>query len=209
MATLFDPGGFGCRDSRPPRGARRRSCSRGCAWCPRGAPERSMSHTRRCFGFPMPRAARVRSPFTDDASRCNTVAPAPRHRPPCLAALPRDNHLITPAGGDERPGETSGRNRPLWPSRWTRPVMPGGGFETRLIRGPAPRVLRKPSPKPRRRRASARKRRRGVSAASRMNRGAGRVCNRRRNSGGRIRTYDLRVMSPTSYQAALPRIGLA
>jgi hypothetical protein len=26
-----------------------------------------------------------------------------------------------------------------------------------------------------------------------------------RNSGGRIRTSDLRVMSPTSYQAALPR----
>ena len=26
------------------------------------------------------------------------------------------------------------------------------------------------------------------------------------NSGGRIRTCDLRVMSPTSYQAALPRI---
>ena len=26
-----------------------------------------------------------------------------------------------------------------------------------------------------------------------------------RNSGGRIRTYDLRVMSPTSYQTALPR----
>jgi hypothetical protein len=25
------------------------------------------------------------------------------------------------------------------------------------------------------------------------------------NSGGRIRTSDLRVMSPTSYQAALPR----
>ena len=25
------------------------------------------------------------------------------------------------------------------------------------------------------------------------------------NSGGRIRTYDLRVMSPTSYQTALPR----
>ena len=28
------------------------------------------------------------------------------------------------------------------------------------------------------------------------------------NSGGRIRTYDLRVMSPTSYQAALPRSRL-
>ncbi len=27
----------------------------------------------------------------------------------------------------------------------------------------------------------------------------------RLGSGGRIRTYDLRVMSPTSYQAALPR----
>ena len=26
------------------------------------------------------------------------------------------------------------------------------------------------------------------------------------NSGGRIRTYDLRVMSPTSFQTALPRV---
>ena len=38
-------------------------------------------------------------------------------------------------------------------------------------------------------------RRRGLSAASSVNRGAGRVCNRLGNSGGRIRTYDLRVMS--------------
>ena len=54
-----------------------------------------------------------------------------------------------------------------------------------------------------------RQRRRGLSAASFVNRGAGRVCNRPGNSGGRIRTCDLRVMSPTSYQTALPRSRVA
>src|SRR4029078_12019229 len=33
------------------------------------------------------------------------------------------------------------------------------------------------------------------------------VCVSKDGSGGRIRTYDLRVMSPTSYQAAPPRTG--
>jgi hypothetical protein len=38
-----------------------------------------------------------------------------------------------------------------------------------------------------------------------VNRAAGELRNRPFNSGGWIRTSDLRVMSPTSYQAALPR----
>src|SRR5262245_40777623 len=37
--------------------------------------------------------------------------------------------------------------------------------------------------------------------------GCRRIAEKRIGSGGRIRTYDLRVMSPTSYQTAPPRTG--
>ena len=171
---------------RSPRGALSRSCSRDCAWCPRGAPERSPLHASLCFGFSMPRVARVRASFTNNAMRCNTVGLAPRCRPPRLNALRRDNHLITPAGGHERLGETLARFGPLGSRRRPPPVMPRGRKRDpawrRVRRVPVP----KPSPELRRPGAGARKRRREVSAASLVNRGAGGVCNRRSNSGGGI-----------------------
>ena len=46
---------------------------------------------------------------------------------------------------------------------------------------------------------------RRVASASCVNRRVAISRNRCSSSGGRIRTSDLRVMSPTSYQAALPR----
>src|SRR5436309_13667849 len=49
----------------------------------------------------------------------------------------------------------------------------------------------------------------GYKLAFRRNKKGTRICCKSpfgsSNSGGRIRTSDLRVMSPTSYQAALPR----
>lgn len=115
---------------RSPCGAPWRSSTRDRVWCPRRAPKRGRLHASRCFGFPMPRTTRMRAPFTDHTTRCNTVALAPRCRPPRLLAPCRDNHLITPAGGEERPGETSGQiGAPALPTR-ALPVMPSGGSET-------------------------------------------------------------------------------
>ena len=51
-----------------------------------------------------------------------------------------------------------------------------------------------------------RKRRRLVASAFSVNHGAGAFCNGPKNSGGWIRTSDLRVMSPTSCQLLYPAI---
>ena len=112
----------------------------------------------------------------------------------------RDNGAITPAAKSLYRGEISWHGRPpacrkrAGSMRW---LSVSANQRTRLNRA---EIVTRCGDWRRKR-----KRRRGLSTAFSLNRGAGHVCNRPKSSGGRIRTSDLRVMSPTSYQAALPR----
>ena len=115
-------------------------------------------------------------------------------KPPSFRPLRRDNNLITPAGGLERLGETFGQMGPKWRDRRRGRLSLRDNPETPARIDDPRKPLREKQ-----------KRRRCWASAFFVNRGAGWVCNRPTNSGGRIRTCDLRVMSPTSYQAALPR----
>ena len=118
-----------------------------------------------------------------------------RNHPRCLRHS-RDNHPITPARISARDSETSARNH--------RPRHRPGQRGLSTAFGPRDRE----QPRPLANLATTGQndeRRRGLSAASFVNRRAGCFCNRPGNSGGWIRTNDLRVMSPTSYQTALPR----
>ena len=134
--------------------------------------------------------------------------PSSLSQPLSLRPLCRDNPLITPAGDSERPAETVaeigsgwavGGGHRLWPIATNRDTQFNAPFmSTRLS-------LRKPLRNLRVGAGQKRQRRPSLSGGVHREPWADRVCNRPGNSGGRIRTCDLRVMSPTSYQTALPR----
>ena len=120
-------------------------------------------------------------------SRTNTVAPAigsqpSRSRPPKQRQPPHN-----PGGRLEERQRDSGPKSARSGGRAPVAVMTSRRSETSAL---ADARSLNPCESPR----TQRQRRRGLSAASFVNRGAGRVCNRPGNSGGRIRTYDLRVM---------------
>jgi hypothetical protein len=117
-------------------------------------------------------------------------------QPPRLRALSGDNHLITRAHGSLRWGETLGQN---WPIR-----RPQRMVRLSLVANPRPWPRRARIVTPLRTVRKKRRRRRSWTSAHSVNRGAGAFCNGPKNSGGRTRTCDLRVMSPTSCQLLHP-----
>jgi hypothetical protein len=101
-----------------------------------------------------------------------------------------DNHLITQAHGSLRRGETLGEIRQI--------RRPEGMMRLSLVVEQRPWPRRAGIITPWRTTGKKRERRRMGASARSVNPGADAFCNGPGNSGGRIRTCDLRVMSPTS-----------
>ena len=139
--------------------------------------------------WPLPNGCAARREERTD-NRWKTVARRLLAQPAWLRALSERNHLITRAYGSLWRGETLGENGHIG--------LSGGMLRLSLVVNQRHWLRKAGIVTPWRNWHKKRKHRRGLSTVFFVNRGAAAFCNGLVNSGGRIRTYDLRVMSYTS-----------